>query len=144
MSEFRRIDDSFYVAPQITADDIQRAYDEGFGALIMNRPSGETPDQPDTEELIEASANHQLRFYHIPIVAPPSYEDIAATIEALNAENGNKVLAFCRSGTRSVTLWAYAMAKENTYPIETILQKAAEAGYDLSGHRPRLEAIASN
>ena len=82
-------------------------------------------------------------FLHIPIIAPPEIPDINATLAALEEFQGKKILAFCRSGTRSATLWAYAMAKSNRMEVDDILKAAEAAGYDLSGHRPRLIAASS-
>jgi sulfide:quinone oxidoreductase len=47
------------------------------------------------------------------------------------------VLAFCRTGTRSTTLWALAEARH--LDPEAILATAAEAGYDLAALKPRLD-----
>ncbi|MAK60708.1 MAG: TIGR01244 family phosphatase [Ponticaulis sp.] len=143
MSDFRQITENFFVAPQITAEDVKAAREVGFQALIMNRPDGETPDQPDTQELIDTANELGLSFYHIPIVAPPEAQDVEATVNALQELDGKKVLAFCRSGTRSATLWAYAMAWQNQMSVGDIIGYARDAGYDLSGHTPRLTAIAS-
>ncbi|MGJ3263298.1 MAG: beta-lactamase hydrolase domain-containing protein [Salinarimonas sp.] len=46
-------------------------------------------------------------------------------------------LAFCRSGTRSATLWAFTQA--GVRGPDEILSIAGSAGYDLSGLRPYLE-----
>lgn len=143
MSEFRKITENFFVAPQITIDDVVAANEQGVQALIMNRPDGETPDMPDTQDLIDKALELDMKFYSIPIVAPPEAMDVEATVNALKELEGQKVLAFCRSGTRSATLWAYAMAWQNTLDLPDILAKARAAGYDLSGHTPRLAAIAS-
>ena len=144
MSMFRRLTDQFYVAPQVSEDDILAAKQEGFDVLIMNRPAFETPDQPDTQALVNTADAEGMSFYHIPIIAPPEANDIEATVSVLKESAGKKVLAFCRSGTRSATLWAYAMAWENTYDIDSILEMALNAGYDLSPHRARLNSIASD
>lgn len=143
MSSFRRITDQFYVAPQLTLEDISAAHEAGFQNLIMNRPSHETPDQPDTAEIVNEAERLGMTFYHIPIIAPPEASDIEATVAAIEDTKGQKTLAFCRSGTRSATLWAYAMAWKNTHDIDSILEMAAAAGYDLAAHTPRLKAIAS-
>jgi uncharacterized protein (TIGR01244 family) len=42
------------------------------------------------------------------------------------------VLAFCRSGTRSITAWALGQAQDGRDPAE-LARLAAIAGYDLSG-----------
>jgi uncharacterized protein (TIGR01244 family) len=58
---------------------------------------------------------------------------------ALDAADG-PVLAYCRSGTRSCNLWALAEAKAGANSAE-LVEKAAGAGYDLSGIRPTLDAL---
>jgi sulfide:quinone oxidoreductase len=47
------------------------------------------------------------------------------------------VLAYCRSGTRSATLWALSQAGKA--PADKIVSQAAEAGYDMSPFRAALE-----
>jgi sulfide:quinone oxidoreductase len=47
------------------------------------------------------------------------------------------VLAFCRTGTRSTTLWA--LSEAGHLDPDAILATAAEAGYDLSALKPRLD-----
>lgn len=141
MHSFRKITDQFYVAPQIEPDDVDLAAQEGFGAIIMNRPDGETPDQPPTAFIIDRAEANNLPFIHIPIAAPPELSDIRKTADALKENEGKKVLAFCRSGTRSTTLWAYAMAMEKAMSVDEIVQTAMNGGYDLSPHRSGLDAV---
>ena len=50
---------------------------------------------------------------------------------AISAASG-KVLAYCRSGTRSITAWALGADA----PRETVLSRSRDAGYDLSGLLP--------
>ena len=57
-------------------------------------------------------------------------EDAAAFAQALGEVKG-PVLAFCRTGTRSTTLWALSEAWH--LDPEAILNVAAEAGYNLDG-----------
>jgi uncharacterized protein (TIGR01244 family) len=52
------------------------------------------------------------------------------------------VLAYCRSGTRSCNLWALARAKRGDHP-DTLMAKAAAAGYDLTGIRAMLDTLAA-
>ncbi|WP_293612841.1 TIGR01244 family sulfur transferase [Ponticaulis sp.] len=143
MPDFRKITDTFYVAPQISVEDIASATNDGFSVLIMNRPDGETPDQPMLEDLVSSAETNGMSFFHIPIIAPPNLPEIDATLSAIQDNDGKKVLAFCRSGTRSATLWAYAMARSKSMPIDEIISKARNAGYDLAPHAPRLEAVAA-
>ena len=58
--------------------------------------------------------------------------------DALQKADG-PVLAFCRSGTRSTYLWALARHSLGD-DGETLIAKAAGAGYDLSSIRSILSA----
>ena len=53
-----------------------------------------------------------------------------------------KVLAYCRSGTRSTLLWALAAASKGADP-EAITQAAAAAGYDVSPVRGAMQELAA-
>jgi uncharacterized protein (TIGR01244 family) len=46
------------------------------------------------------------------------------------SESEGRVLAFCKSGTRSTFLWALAEAQRGA-DGEELMRKAAAAGYDL-------------
>ena len=54
---------------------------------------------------------------------------VEKTREVLEGSNG-PVFAYCRSGTRSTTLWALSQAGEA--PADEIISAAANAGYDMS------------
>jgi sulfide:quinone oxidoreductase len=51
------------------------------------------------------------------------------------------VLAYCRSGTRCIMLWALSQAGKKS--TADIIRQAATAGYDLSALAPRLEHLAA-
>jgi uncharacterized protein (TIGR01244 family) len=70
-----------------------------------------------------------------------SHPQLDAMAAAL-AGAGGPVLAFCRSGTRSANLWALAAAKSGRAP-HLLVTQAEAAGYDLSGIRPSLDALAA-
>ena len=140
MSDFRRVTDSFYVTPQIRGPDIPEAVAKGFKTLIANRPDGEDPGQMPLADARASAEAAGLTFVGIPIKGAPGPEAVAATAAAIAAAHG-PVLAYCRSGTRSVTLWAYATAQTHTLTTAEILAAARGAGYDLSAHAPALDAL---
>jgi uncharacterized protein (TIGR01244 family) len=71
----------------------------------------------------------------------PTAEQVEVERELLAGATG-PVLAYCRSGTRSCNLWALAEAKLGENP-DRLMAKAAATGYDLTGIRPLLDALAS-
>jgi uncharacterized protein (TIGR01244 family) len=50
------------------------------------------------------------------------------------------VLAYCRSGNRSSMVWAAAKIGQGT-AVEQVVEKAANAGYDLRGAVPFLHNL---
>lgn len=141
MADFRKITDEFYAAPQISVSDIEEAARSGFKVLVMNRPDQETPDQPPLADITAAAEKNGMTFVFIPIAAPPTPADVQATEKMLNDHDGEKILAFCRSGTRSTTLWAYAVVASGKKTPTEALDLAMAGGYDLSGHLANLEYI---
>lgn len=116
--------------------------DAGIRGLINNRPDGEAPDQPTSASLAAKASRVGLAYRHLPVV-PGAVDErqVAAFAQAL-ADMPGPLLAFCRTGTRSATLWALAAAREGQ-PVEDILDRVGRAGYDLAALRPRLRAAAS-
>ena len=140
MSDFRRVTDNYYVAPQILEADVPKAVAQGFKTLIVNRPDGEDPGQMPMAQAQAAAEAAGLTFVSIPIRGAPGPEAVAQTAAAIAAAAG-PVLAYCRSGTRSVTLWAFATAQSGAMTTPAIIAAAREAGYDLAPHRAALDAL---
>lgn len=141
LAGIRRIDDRVSVAPQVTPAMIAAVRAAGFVALVNNRPDGEEPGQPDGEAVRAAAEAAGLAYAAIPVThAGFSHPQLDAMARVL-ADSDGPVLAFCRSGTRSCTLWALARAKSGGDPA-TLVEQGAAAGYDLRGVRPMLDALA--
>jgi sulfide:quinone oxidoreductase len=128
------------VAPQLTEKDLEEAAAAGFRSIINNRPDGEAPDQPRNEELAAAARRLGLEYRHIPVVPGQRPTDQVEMLRTYLSEAKGPTLAFCRTGTRSTTLWALASAHD--LAPDVILNTAAVAGYNLEALRPQLEAAA--
>lgn len=134
MISAHKLADGLSVAAQISVADIDSLATQGFRSVINNRPDGEVDDQPTSADLQAAALRAGLNYRHIPVVSGDLQQaQVSAFAEALT-DLTPPVLAFCRSGTRSSTLWA--LQAEGT--ADAILNAALAAGYDLSGLRPRL------
>jgi len=132
MSDFRRITDEFSVAPQIAVADVAEAARLGFKTLISNRPDVEDPGQPTAREIATAAAEAGVSFYHIPVRGAPTPEQVEATRLILQ-EADAPVLAFCRSGTRSIVTWSICQANSGAVDRGELVTLGRQAGYDLSG-----------
>lgn len=128
--DVRRINDQVSVAPQIRPEDVGALKAAGFTTIVNNRPDSEAPDQPSGAELRAAAEAEGLRYFEIPLGREGvSSEMVEATREVLEGSTG-PVLCFCRSGTRSTTLWALSQAGQ--MPATEIIAAAGQAGYDVS------------
>ncbi len=125
------------VSPQIAEVDIGILAAQGYRAIVNNRPDGEGPDQPASAALAEAAARHGIAYRHIPVVSGKITDGDVEAFAAALAELKGPVLAFCRTGTRSTSLWALSEAWH--LEPDAILRAASVAGYDLTALRPRLE-----
>jgi uncharacterized protein (TIGR01244 family) len=132
MADIRSVTPGFAVAPQLSPQDLATAAQRGFKLVINNRPDGEAPDQPSSEDMRRAAEAHGLGYLHIPVRGGPTPEQVDAFHAAVAASDG-PVLAFCRSGTRSIITWARGAAGAGDESPQTLLQQARGAGYDLAG-----------
>lgn len=128
---FKTVTDAFMVAPQIDVDAVASAAADGVTLVINNRPEDETADQTPGPDIEAASRAAGLDYVAIPVTHAGFAEwQVTAMAEALENAEG-KVLAYCRSGTRSTLLWALARASRGDHPA-ILAEQAADAGYDLS------------
>jgi uncharacterized protein (TIGR01244 family) len=134
MSDIRKVTDHFSVAPQVTPQEAAAAVAGGVVLVINNRPDGEAPDQPTSAEVEAAVRAAGADYLFIPVVGRPTPEQAKAQAAAVDAAKG-PVLAFCRSGTRSITAWAMGEAASGASK-DDLLRAAIAAGYDL---RPVLQ-----
>jgi sulfide:quinone oxidoreductase len=126
------------VTSQLVEADVANAAARGFRSLINNRPDGEEQGQPSSAMIEAAARRAGLAYRHLPVtpglIRDQDVEAMAAALLALPAP----VLAFCRSGTRSATLWALTQA--GALEPEAILRTCAAAGFALEPVRARLLA----
>ncbi|HET7714603.1 MAG TPA: TIGR01244 family sulfur transferase [Bauldia sp.] len=136
--EIKRIDDHVSVSGQIRPEDIPALKAAGFTTIVNNRPDGEAPDQPSGAEVEAAARAAGLDYVAIPLGREGVSPDMVdKTREVLEGSTG-PVFAYCRSGTRSTTLWALSQAGNES--ADSIISKAQNAGYDMShlaGHLSR-------
>ena len=132
MTDFRRVTDDFTTAPQISVADVAEAHRLGFTTIICNRPDGEDPGQPTAAEVRAAAEAQGLAYIHIPVRGAPRPAEVEAMRQAVDAADG-PVLAYCRSGTRSIVTWSIGQAMSGAMSRGELVSLGRAAGYDLSG-----------
>ena len=127
----RQLDDKTLVSGQISPADVAELQRQGVTIIVNNRPDHEDEDQPLSGEIEEAAGQAGVEFRFIPITRGIGPSDVEAMHDAMRDCGDGKLLAFCRSGTRSTLAWAVARAREGV-PREQLEAGAAKAGVDLN------------
>ncbi len=134
--DIKKIDKDISVSGQIAPSDLQALADAGFKAVICNRPDGEGNDQPLFHEIEEAAQAVGLSAHYLPVESGRVQDEDAERFDELFSSLPKPVFAYCRSGTRSVTLWS--LSRGGKVPLPDILSVTRSAGYDMSGVVRRL------
>ncbi|TCS66238.1 sulfide:quinone oxidoreductase [Primorskyibacter sedentarius] len=129
--DLKPISDSLTVSPQITVADIPELARQGYRAIICNRPDGEGADQPTFEEISAAAKSAGMEAAYVPVVAGKVLDADADAFGDAMRELPGPVLAYCRTGTRSATLWS--LAEADTLGTAEVLSRTKAAGYDMAG-----------
>ena len=135
--ERRELSPCISVSPQISVEDVGIAASLGFKTIVCNRPDDESEDQINANDIRLAAEKNGLAFEHLPVVSGNITDDDVNNFAKLMASVKGPVLAYCRTGTRSCTLWALAEAAH--LAPQTVLDTAQQAGYDLTGQQSRLQ-----
>ena len=135
MADVRQVTDTFAVAAQLDAADLAELKAAGFRHVISNRPDEEAPPGAKAADIKKAAEALGLTYVHAPFVGRPTPEAIEAAAKA-----SGPTIAYCRSGTRSVTAWAMSQAKKGE-SADAIVGAAEDAGYNLAALKDALRQL---
>jgi sulfide:quinone oxidoreductase len=128
----KAISPSLSVSAQLHVADMPAVAAAGFRSIIANRPDGEGADQPLFAEIAAAAKTAGIEAAYLPIVSGKVSDADARAFGRFLETLPGPALAFCRTGTRSTTLWALSEAARGRSP-SAILATTKAAGYDMSG-----------
>ena len=136
----KRIYENFYAANQIQAKDIAQLKEEKFECVLCNRPDNEEQDQPSVEMIKSQCLANGIEFLHLPIT--PGDFNLEAIMETEKVlKTAKKTLAYCRTGTRSTMLWAFAKTKD--LEVDEVLKITDHSGYNFQHLKELLETYKS-
>ena len=125
----RQLDDKMMVSGQVAPHEVAGLAEQGVTVLVNNRPDGEEPGQPLAGDIEDAAAAAGITYRHVPIMRGIGPADVESMQEAMREAEGGKLLAFCRSGTRSAM--ALGLAKrEGGASAEEVHRCLTDAGFD--------------
>ena len=129
--QIKLLTEALSVSGQIETIDIVDIAGAGFKSIVCNRPDGEDADQPAVAEIDAAANAAGLATAYLPIVSGKAIGDEALAFGALVDKLPKPVLAYCRTGTRSTTLWTLSESARGRSAAD-ILSITTAAGYDMS------------
>lgn len=135
--DIRQITPRYYVAPQISPDQMGALKEAGITRILSNRPDEEVPPAYSAASMQAAAEAAGLEFVHQPLTHQTMNEEIIAHNRSIGADQDGVTLAYCASGTRSCIAWALGQA--GLQSADAILTAARAGGYDIDNMRPYLE-----
>jgi sulfide:quinone oxidoreductase len=139
--EPKKITPDLSITGQVSVEEVATLSKWGFKSVINNRPDGEQAGQPESTEIEAAAKAAGLAYRYIPVTPGQMTEEKVVQFAEAIEDLPRPVLAFCRSGTRSISL--YCLAEAESMPSDELIGEAAKAGYDLEGLRSLLEERAA-
>ncbi len=125
----RQLDDHMMVCGQVAPHEVAGLAEQGITVLVNNRPDGEETGQPLAGDIEDAAAKAGITYHFSPIMRGIGPADIESMQQAVRDAEGGKLLAFCRSGTRSALTLALAKREEGA-PAEEVTRLLTDAGFD--------------
>jgi uncharacterized protein (TIGR01244 family) len=138
MHKLVRITPHFAVTGAMQPADFAEAAGLGFKSILSNLPDGESSAYLTAKQEAELAAQTGLGFRHVPVTKQDVFsEQVVGGVGDALRELPGPVLAHCASGLRSAVAWAAAAARGQ--PVDCVLARLAQAGFNLQAARGELE-----
>lgn len=127
-----QITPAFHVSAQPQVADFKFLCGAGIVLVINDRPDGEDTEQPGSAAEADAAHVAGIAYRHIPVtVATLSEAAIRSFQSAVTGANG-PVLAHCKTGTRSLTLWVLGEVLDGRMMAADVIPFGKRFGFDLT------------
>ncbi|WP_210644445.1 MULTISPECIES: bifunctional protein tyrosine phosphatase family protein/NAD(P)/FAD-dependent oxidoreductase [unclassified Pseudomonas] len=129
--DIRHLAPGLSVSEQIFPNQLNELKNAGFRAIICNRPDGEGSDQPLFAEIKRVAQAIGIEAHYLPAESGKVTDEQGVAFGKLLESVPKPILAYCRSGMRSTTMWALSQAEHQ--PLPQIVETAKKAGFDMKG-----------
>jgi len=110
MIEIKTLSSQIGVAGQVAIDDLPAIAAAGYRSILCNRPDHEGTDQPTFQQIEQAALAYGLVARYLPVISGAVTTADGLAFAQLLDVLPSPVLAYCRSGARSTTLWNLAQS----------------------------------
>ncbi|UWR24964.1 TIGR01244 family phosphatase [Sulfitobacter sp. S223] len=135
--DIRQLTPRYFVAPQISPEDMAAYKEAGIARILCNRPDEEVPPALGSEAMKAAAEAAGLEFAMQPLTHSTMTEENVMRNREIGLDKEGVTLAYCASGTRSSIAWALGQA--GLQSADEIIKAAQSAGYDLENMRGYLQ-----
>lgn len=139
----KNVSKSFFVSDAISVEDLPTIKALGVKVIICNRPNGEQSEQTSFEDIQGSALVLGISCYYLPTSPKDIDYSISEEINKQIDESDGVVLAYCRSGLRSMSLWSVGQMIKGE-EAETLCQKALGFGYDIKPNLTNFMALQKN
>jgi len=126
------LDRQMSVSDQLSPEDVQVLAEQGVKILVCNRPDHEVDLNQSFAMIQKAGQKHGMDSHHLPFVGDQVEGGHEEKLLDL-LDKGDRLHAYCRSGSRSSKLWARTRARQGIDP-EELHRRASKAGFDVASH----------
>jgi sulfide:quinone oxidoreductase len=127
--KLQKLDQHIYIADQININDMNSLKCKGIQSIINNRPDNEESNQPLSEELSNCAVTFNIDYYYLPVISGDYPVNRIRELTKLLNTAKKPVVIFCRTGNRSVNLWA--LSQSPVLGHQHVLAKAKRIGFDI-------------
>ncbi len=127
-----RISEKLSVSSQPNAQELSVLDRSGFKTLINNRPDNESADQPGNQAECDAAHQCDLSYAYIPVTMNTITEADVRAFQAAVRKSDGPVLAHCKTGTRSLSLYLIGEVLDGRTSVEDVVLFGHQLGFDTS------------
>jgi len=126
-----KVNDRLSIGHQPNLSDFSELRSRGNVSVINNRPDREEPNQPKADEASRSAKAAGLSYVHQPVTLGAITVGDVRHFQRAVMELARPVFAHCRSGTRSLTLWALGEVLDGRLQPSEIIPFGKQFGIDL-------------
>lgn len=137
--QIHKVNDNLSIASQPGEEDIGALAASGSALIINNRHDYEEAGQLTSKAEAKALSDAGIEYRYQPVMISTLVEADIRAFQAAVASVEGPVIAHCRCGTRSLTLWALGEVLDGRLSASEMVGLGEKFGLDLTGARAWLD-----
>ncbi|BDX06054.1 beta-lactamase hydrolase domain-containing protein [Planctobacterium marinum] len=126
--KLKKLSDTVTISEQLTETDVMQLHALGYRAILCNRPDEECTQLAQFADIKSNAEEYGIQCRYYPIAPTGVSRQTAKQFGEILSELPKPVVAYCRSGKRSISLWA--LWAKSHLPDSEVKLKLQEFGMD--------------